>query len=134
MIRFYLLTSAILLFFIALGYGVAPGLILPQVLDIKIEHGDLTHIFRAVMGLYLAMAAFWGAGAFRVGLMRPAVLSEIVFMAGLALGRLLSVVADGWPSPLLTGGMALEFALAAWGILLLKTLPVEGKAGAPSTP
>ena len=53
MARFYLLFSAAGLTLVALSYGVAPADVLPRLMDVNVEGTDLTHIFRAVMGLYL---------------------------------------------------------------------------------
>ncbi len=92
--RFYLLFSAAGLFAIALSYGVAPAAILPKVLDLSVEGTDLTHIFRAVMGLYLAMIVLWVLGALRPNLTSAAVIAEVAFMFGLAFGRVLSIIAD----------------------------------------
>ena len=101
--RFYLLFSAAGLLPIALSYGIDPNRILPLFLEIDPISGDLLHIFRAIMGLYLATIVLWLLGAIRGGpLMRPAVVSEIIFMSGLAVGRFLSLLLDGWPSPMLT--------------------------------
>ena len=121
--RFYLLFSAAGLFAIALSYGIAPSAILPKVLDISIEGTDLTHIFRAVMGLYLAMIVLWVLGALRPNLTSAAVIAEVAFMFGLALGRVLSIVFDGLPSLLLVAYTAAEIVLVALGILILKQLP-----------
>jgi hypothetical protein len=74
--KFYLLFSAAGLFPIALSYGVAPAGVLPAVLDVAVEGTDLTHIFRAVMGLYLAMIVLWILGAFRPELTRAALISD----------------------------------------------------------
>jgi hypothetical protein len=123
MTRFYLLFSAAGLFLIALSYGVAPAVVLPKVLDVTVEGTDLTHIFRAVMGLYLAMIVLWVLGAVRPNLTRAAVIAEIVFMFGLAFGRVLSILVDGVPSILLVGYTAVEIGLGCWGILILKKLP-----------
>ena len=101
MTRFYLLFSAAGLFVIALSYGVAPAAVLPIVLDVTVEGTDLTHIFRAVMGLYLAMIVLWILGAFRASLTKAAVIAEVTFMFGLAVGRALSIIIDGMPSVLL---------------------------------
>ncbi len=122
MTRFYLLFSAAGLFAIALSYGVAPAAVLPQVLDLSVEGTDLTHIFRAVMGLYLAMIFLWVLGALRPNLTRAAVLAEVTFMFGLAFGRVLSILVDGMPSPLLVVYTGLEIAIGYWGILVLRTL------------
>ena len=121
--RFYLLFSAAGLFPIALSYGVAPAGVLPAVLDVAVEGTDLTHIFRAVMGLYLAMIVLWILGAFRPELTRVALISEVAFMFGLAFGRVLSILADGVPSLLLVAYTALEVVMGFWGILILKSLP-----------
>jgi hypothetical protein len=121
--RFYLLVSAAGLLPIALSYGVAPAVVLPKVLDVAVEGTDLTHIFRAVMGLYLAMIVLWVLGALRPSLTRTAVISEVAFMFGLAFGRVLSILSDGVPSILLVAYTTLEIVMGVWGILILKSLP-----------
>lgn len=123
MTRFYLLFSAAGLFVIALSYGVDPAAVLPKLLDLSVEGTDLTHIFRAVMGLYLGMIVLWVLGAFRSDLTRVAVIAEIVFMLGLASGRVLSILVDGLPSMLLIAYAVAEIAMGSWGILVLKRLP-----------
>jgi hypothetical protein len=119
--RFYLLFSAAGLLPIALSYGIDPNQILPKFLQIHPIEGDLLHIFRAIMGLYLATLILWLVGAIRGGeLMRTALVSEIIFMSGLVTGRLLSLLLDGWPSPMLIAYTVAELLLAAWGFLCLK--------------
>ena len=120
MTRFYLLFSAAGLFVIALSYGVAPAAILPRALDVTVEGTDLTHIFRAIMGLYLGMIVLWVLGAFWANLTRAAVIAEVTFMIGLALGRVVSIVIDGVPSVLLVVYAVLEIAMGLWGVLILK--------------
>ena len=73
------------------------------------------------MGLYLATIVLWLLGAIRGGpLMRTALISEIVFMSGLAAGRLLDLLLNGWPSPVLVAYAIAELVLATWGIFCLK--------------
>lgn len=120
MARFYLLVSAAGVALAALSYGLAPKLVLPFALDVTVDGTDMTHIFRTIMGLYLGMAVFWVLGAFRENFTRSAVIAVIFFMLGLASGRLLSVVVDGPPSPLLLGYTAVEVAIGLWGIFVLK--------------
>ena len=122
MARLYLLISAGGVFLAALSYGLAPHLVLPIALDVTVDGTDMTHIFRAIMGLYLGMAVFWLLGAFRESLTRSAVLAVIFFMVGLAAGRLLSIVIDGPASSLLLGYAALEIAIGLWGIFVLRRL------------
>ncbi len=122
MTRFYLLFSAAGLVAVALSYGVAPEALLPKVLDLTVEGTDLTHVFRAVMGLYLGMIVLWVLGAFRANLTRAAVIAEIAFRGGLAGGRVLSIIVDGVPSALLIFYAVLEVAMGLWGVLVLKKL------------
>jgi hypothetical protein len=123
MTRIYLLLSAAGLFPVALSYGIAPAVVLPKVLDLTVEGADLTHILRAVMGLYLAMIVLWVLGALRPKFARAAVMAEVTFMFGLAAGRVFSILIDGVPSILLVGYTAVEIGLGYWGILILKKLP-----------
>lgn len=84
--------------------------------------GDLVHILRAVMGLYLAILTLWLLGAIRGGsLMRTAIISEIVFMAGLAAGRLIDMLLNGWSSPILIVYTVAELVLASLGIICLSS-------------
>ena len=107
---------------IALTYGVAPATVLPQPLDLTIEGTDLTHIFRAIMGLYLGLVVLWILGALRSNLTRAAVISEVVFMFGLAGGRVISIFVDGVPSALLIVYLGLEISMGSWGIFILNKL------------
>ena len=122
MTRFYLLFSAAGLLLIALSYGVAPAAVLPTILDLTVVGTDQTHIFRAIMGLYLGMIALWVVGAFRPDFSRAAVIAEVFFMLGLACGRVLSIIVDGIPSILLVGYTIVEIAMGLWGILILRKL------------
>jgi hypothetical protein len=120
--RFYLIFSAVGLSAVALSYGVAPAAVLPKVLDLTVEGTDLTHIFRAIMGLYLGMIALWILGACRPKFTRAAVIAEIAFMLGLACGRVLSIIIDGVPSSLLVAYAIVEVALGLWGLRILNIL------------
>ena len=116
----FLIITALGLAPVALSYGLVPEKSLSWLFGIDASSVDLRHIFRAVMGLYLAMIAFWIAGAFQTSLRVPALWSLVVFMTGLGLGRLLSLMVDGWPHPLLVVYLVLEIVFAAVGIWLLR--------------
>jgi len=116
----FLIVTAIGLTPIALGYGAAPARSLAFLFDIPVESTELAHIFRAVMGLYLALVVFWLAGAMNPKLTRPALWSLVVFMFGLAAGRALSLVLDGFPHWLLFVYLVLEVAFGAIGVWLLR--------------
>ncbi len=120
----YLWVSAIGLIPVALSYGVVPELSMNWLFGITVELPNEAHIFRGVMGLYLALVTLWILGATNENYERAAILSEIFFMSGLAVGRLLSVLVDGWPHWLLASYIVVEAILAVAGIILLK----QGKA------
>lgn len=117
--RVFLLVAALGLTPIALSYGLKPGASLPWLFGIDAAEVNVRHIFRAIMGLYLALVGLWIAGALRPALRLPALWSLVIFMIGLALGRFASLLLDGWPHPLLTVYMVLEFIFAGIGWRLL---------------
>ncbi len=118
--QIFLLITAIGLIPIALSYGLLPQKSLSYLFDIELSNINGSHIFRAVMGLYFALLSFWIVGAFKVQLRQAALYSLTVFMFGLAIGRVLSIVVDGIPSWLLIGYLGLEVICGTLGVILLK--------------
>jgi hypothetical protein len=116
----FLVVTAVGLIPIALSYGAAPGRSLDFLFGIAVDSTNLAHIFRAVMGLYLALVVFWLAGALNPKLTRPALWSLVVFMFGLAAGRALSLLVDGFPHWLLFAYLVAEVTFGAIGWMLLK--------------
>jgi len=116
----FLLVAAIGLLPIALSYGLIPQKSLGYLFDISVSDPNGIHIFRAVMGLYLALIIFWLIGAFKVQVRQAALYSLIVFMFGLAAGRILSLIIDGMPHWLLAVYLVLELVFGVVGILLIK--------------
>lgn len=110
--RYFLIVMSMSLTPVALSYGLIPEVSLPFLLGIDASDPNLRNIFRAVMGLYLALVTFWIVGARRSDLRLPALYSLFVFVTGIALGRILSLVLDGWPHPLLGFYMISEIGLA----------------------
>ena len=115
----FLLAATLGLVPIALAYGLVPVASMEFLFDMKINEPNGAHIFRAVMGLYLATASFWIIGALKPSLRQSAILSLVVFMWGLALGRILSVFVDGAPNALLILYIVLELAFGIVGLVLL---------------
>jgi hypothetical protein len=111
--------SATVVIIAGLVYGAHPSEILPAIFDFQVENLELKNIFRAVMGLYLAFAAYWVIGIRNPLHWRGATVSSIIFMGGLASGRLLSTILDG-VSAQYTLGMLLEFLMMGWGIYNLR--------------
>jgi hypothetical protein len=121
--KLLLIITAIGLTPIALSYGAAPSASLSYLFGFSVESLNLTHIFRAVMGLYLALVVFWIAGALSSSLTIPALWSLVVFMFGLAAGRVLSLLLDGVPHWLLIVYLVLELAFGLVGLRLLLSAP-----------
>ena len=116
----FLVGTAIGLVPIALSYGLMPQHSLGQLFGLQVDSVNGFHIFRAIMGLYLALALFWLAGALRPRLRQAALQSLVVFMFGLAIGRVGSLLIDGVPDTLLQVYLLLELACGVLGLLLLK--------------
>lgn len=118
--QLFLISTAIGLVPIALSYGLAPQQSLSQLFGLQVDSVNGFHIFRAITGLYLALALFWVMGALRAGLRQAALLSLVVFMLGLAIGRVVSILVDGMPNTLLQVYLLLELGIGVVGLLLLK--------------
>jgi hypothetical protein len=94
--RFFLVFCAAGLVPIALGYGARPAASLDAIFGIAVDTTNLTHIMRAVMGLYFGMIVLWLWGAFSTSMQRPALVACAAFMLGLAGGRILSRTPPVW--------------------------------------
>ena len=117
--QIYLLICAAGIVPIALTYGLVPQSSLGFLFGLQLPDPDGIHLFRAVMGLYLALAVFWFAGYLRAGLRQAAIWSAVVFMTGLAAGRILSLLIDGPPHWLLNVYLGLEIVFGVAGAVLL---------------
>ena len=112
----HLTISTIIITVISLTYGLFPNKSLPKFFEFNVESIDLKNVFRATMGLYLGMVVLWVIGIFKPFHWRTATISNVFFMTGLALGRIISLVVDGVPPIAFSVGLALELTLALWGI------------------
>lgn len=119
--RAFLVFCAIVLVPVALGYGAQPSLSLDALFDITVDTINLTHIMRAIMGLYLGMVTIWVWGAFQPQMTAPALVSCAVFTLGLAAGRILSLILDGMPHWLLILSAVLESVLGLSAIAIYRT-------------
>ena len=118
--KILLTIAAVGLIPIALGYGFMPEKTLTPLYGFSVENVNLTHIFRAVMGLYFGMIVIWLLGASRRELRVPAMYCLVIFMLGLAGGRLLSLIVDGIPHWLLVVYLVLELTIGLIGLKLLQ--------------
>ena len=74
------------------------------------------------MGLYIALNIFWVIGAFKKTLLLPAMWSLTIFMTGIGLGRLMSLIIDGVPYSAFLLYMLLEFIFAIFGFFFIKKI------------
>jgi hypothetical protein len=118
--QFFLLFAFVAVSIIALLYGISPSWFAKTFLGLDHIDANIAHILRAVMGLYLAFGLFWCFAAFRQNLRDPAILTTIVFSAGLVFGRIISLSIEGIPSPLLVFYMAIEFVLIPTAIYVYR--------------
>ena len=59
----FLILTAIGVALVSLGYGVNPKLGMPLLYGIDIESVNQINMYRAIMGLYLAISLYWIVGA-----------------------------------------------------------------------
>ncbi len=97
---------------IGLGYLIAPRFMFGLYgIDLQ-SVNEFNMVRSAYGGLFAAFACLFAAGASRPSLQKPALIGLLTFMAGFAFGRLLSILIEGVPSPLIIGLLALEVAYA----------------------
>ena len=114
--KYFLIFAFVVVSIIAILY-VSPTWFAVTFLNVPAISVDFSHIVRAIMGLYFGLSLFWLFSAFSDRHRNTAVLTTAIFAGGLFCGRLFSMLADGWPSPLLVVYAALEFLLvpvAVW--------------------
>ena len=106
---------------VSLSYGLYPEITLKYLYDIEVNSANLANIFRAIMGLYIALSIFWIVGAFKDSLRLAALWSLTVFMTGVGLGRVLSIVIDGMPDMIFINYLIVEIIGAFLGFKFIKS-------------
>jgi hypothetical protein len=101
-------------------YGLIPTNLSAGIFQFKVDSVNLSGIFRALMGLYMAMCIFWFTGIIQPRFWHAATLSNILFMSGLAAGRIISIIVDGMPSSVFLLGLVAEILLMIWGLVNLR--------------
>ena len=107
----YLIFASVGVGIIALLYGVSPQWFAKSFLGVADLDRNMAHILRAIMGLYMSFALFWLFAALGNKHTNTAVLTTLIFAAGLVSGRLISLLADGVPSRILVIYTLAELAL-----------------------
>lgn len=119
--KIFLIFSSFTVCIIALLYGVSPSWFFTTFLvDSQSVSIDQSHILRAVMMLYISLGIFWLYCAFSDKYRDIGIIIICIFCTGLVSGRLLSIIIDGIPSPLLIVYIFMEVSIIPVSIWLLK--------------
>jgi len=121
---YFLLLAVSTILVVALLYGVSPHWFAATFLGINQLDLNIAHLLRAMMCLYLGFGLFWLFAAFSDKYRNPALLTAMLFPAGLVIGRIISLFADGWPAPLLLFYLFAELVQAPLAYLVFR-LPDE---------
>jgi Domain of unknown function (DUF4345) len=106
--KIVLLLASSTIILVAALYGVSPYWFASAVLGISEPYHNLAHILRAMMCMYFGFGFYWFFAAFSAKYRNPALLTVMLFPAGLVTGRIISLFADGKPSALLLFYMVAE--------------------------
>lgn len=113
--KIHLIISVLIVVPTAILYGFNANLFL----EIHLETIDELNAFKAISGLYLGFSVLWLLGIRHKNFLKPALISNVVFMLGLGVGRVASIIIDGLPTLLYTLGILGELILGFYGIWIL---------------
>jgi hypothetical protein len=115
--KYFLIGASTTIVLVGSLYGVSPSWFARVFLGVPELDHNLAHILRGFMCLYIGFGLFWLLAAFSDAYLNAALLTTILFPAGLVVGRIISFLLDGRPSTLLFIYMLFEFIqapLAYW--------------------
>ncbi|MBD0404260.1 DUF4345 domain-containing protein [Flammeovirga sp. EKP202] len=118
--QIYLAFFSITLSIIALMYGVQPNWFAVMFLENASITTNASHVLRAVSGLYLSLLTFFVYGIVNPKYTDTAIVITAIFCLGLAMGRTVSILFDGLPSPILLVYVGMEYAIVPIAYFLLK--------------
>lgn len=113
----HLIISTLIVAPIAIVYGFQPNMLF----EVTINSIDEANIFKALMGMYLAFSMLWIIGIFQINFWKIATVSNVVFMLGLAFGRIISMLLDGIPTTFFIVGTIGELVLGLFAYYQLKS-------------
>ena len=88
---------------------------------VDIQSPSEANIFRSGSGsLFVAVAILFCLGASNPRYTRTSLITLFTFMSGLAVGRVVSIVMDGWPHPLLIAVLVVEASYAGAAAYVLR--------------
>ncbi len=113
--KIHLIISIIIVVPVAFVYGFNPG----SQFDIHLNTMDEHNLLKAIMGIYLAFSMLWILGILKPKYLTLALISNMIFMLGLGLGRLSSLLLDGMPTIGFVFGTFGELFLGIYGVWVL---------------
>ncbi|MBT8260926.1 MAG: DUF4345 domain-containing protein [Flavobacteriaceae bacterium] len=116
--KIHLIISVCIVFPVSYSYGFISDLLL----EINPKSIDEFSFLKSIMFLYIGFSILWIIGIFNYKYLKVAIISNMIFMLSLALGRLLSLVLDGIPSFAYVFGTFAELFLGLYGIFILNRL------------
>ena len=116
--KIHLVISVFIVIPVAVIYGFKPELSF----DMFLETIDERNFYKAIMGLYLGFSALWILGVFKANYLKTAIITNIIFMFGLACGRVLSILIDGIPTYGYIYGTIGELFLGIYGVWVLNNI------------
>lgn len=119
--NFHLIISTSIVIPAAFIYGFRPNL----VLNVNINTIDEHNIFKTIMCLYLAFSSLWILGVYNSNYWKTATISNMIFMLGLAFGRIISTIFDGFPSNIFIIGTIGELILGLYALQQLNLIKHE---------
>jgi hypothetical protein len=114
--KIHLVISITVVVPIAFIYGYKPD----SYFDITPGSIDENNLLMALFGLYLGFSALWILGIIHSSLLKPALISNVIFMLGLGLGRCLSMIIHGLPTQGFSYGVIGELILGFYGLWVLR--------------
>jgi hypothetical protein len=112
----HLIISIIIVIPVAFFYGSKPD----YLFEVSLNSTDELNIFKAIMGLYLGFATLWIYGILKPAFWKTATISNMIFMLGLAFGRICSITVDGIPTTIFLLGTIGELILGIFAWYQLK--------------
>ena len=112
----HLIISIIIVIPVAIFYGVKPD----YLFEVSLNSTDELNIFKAIMGLYLGFATLWIYGILKPDFWKTATISNMIFILGLAFGRICSITVDGIPTTIFLLGTIGELILGMFAWYQLK--------------
>lgn len=123
--KFTTLGAAIMMFIPGVLYLFSPQLML-NAPEIKLATANEFHVFRAAYGGgFLGMAALFGVGVWSSRAQYTSLLAIALILPGFILGRVYSILIDGWPTPLFVGVLFAELFFSVLAVIALRQIKAD---------